>query len=110
MDRIKRLQDPLAKELAEKRALAKQLEETINHGNEVIQDSVNSAKEALAKAQLAKRAVNTSFAAGMKLNTKGFDSTGRPLPGRETNLRKNPNGPAARKPGDMLKDLSLSSK
>ena len=25
--------------------------------------------------------------------------------GRETNLRKNPNGPAARKPGDMLKDV-----
>ena len=28
-------------------------------------------------------------------------------PGREVNMRKNPNGPAARKPGDMLKDLQL---
>ena len=30
-----------------------------------------------------------------------------PPPGREVNMRKNPNGPAARKPGDMLKDLQL---
>jgi len=30
-----------------------------------------------------------------------------PPSGREVNMRKNPNGPAARKPGDMLKDLKL---
>ena len=35
----------------------------------------------------------------------GYDKRGRALPGREVNLRKNPLGVAARKPGDMLKDL-----
>jgi len=105
VDRIKNLQDPLKKELAEKRELAKQLQSAIDHGNEVVQESVDAAREALAKATLAKRTVNTQFAQGMKLNTRGYDGQGRPLPGRETNLRKNPNGPAARKAGDMLKDL-----
>ncbi len=38
---------------------------------------------------------------------RGYDNDGRPLPGREVNLRKKPNGPAARKPGDMLKDLKI---
>ena len=41
----------------------------------------------------------------MKLLNKGYDGKGKCLPGRETNLRKNPNGPAARKAGDMLKDV-----
>lgn len=78
---ISKLQAPLAKELAEKKARAKELEEAVGHGNEVIQDSVTAAREALAKAQLAQRSVNTNFAAGMKLNNKGVDDKGRPLPG-----------------------------
>ena len=47
------------------------------------------------------------YIAEMKRGEKGYDDRGRPLPGREVNLRKNPNGPAARKAGDMLKDLKL---
>ena len=44
----------------------------------------------------------------MKTLGRGYDDRGRALPGREVNMRKNPNGPAARKAGDMLKDLKLS--
>ena len=42
-------------------------------------------------------------------NVTGVLSVLVPTPpsGREVNMRKNPNGPAARKPGDMLKDLKL---
>ncbi|KAL1522228.1 hypothetical protein AB1Y20_021865 [Prymnesium parvum] len=102
---LRKLQAPLADELAEKRSASARLEKAIQNGNEVIGGSVAAAREALAKAQLAQRSVNSSFAAGMKLNSNGFDGKGRPLPGREVNLRKNPNGPAARKPGDMLRDV-----
>merc|ERR1711935_626609 len=49
----------------------------------------------------------TKFNGEMKALDRGFDGKGVVLPGREVNMRKNPNGPAARKPGDMLKDLKL---
>ena len=45
------------------------------------------------------------FNTEMKTLDRGYDGKGRPLPGREVNMRKNPNGPAARRPGDMLKPL-----
>merc|ERR1740130_1809793 len=53
------------------------------------------------------KAQTTKFNGEMKTLDRGFNDKGVVLPGREVNMRKNPNGPAARKPGDMLKDLKL---
>lgn len=38
----------------------------------------------------------------LRSGDKGYDSRGRPLPGREVNLRKK-DSVAARKPGDMVR-------
>ena len=103
--RIKPKQEKLQKELAEKRERMKELQEAVTKGEAVIVDSVAVARDALDKARLLSRATEKQYCAGMKLNDKGYDGRGKALPGREVNLRKKPGGPAARKPGDMLKDL-----
>ena len=102
---IKPKQEKLKREMEEKQARMKELQASIGTGTQTIGEGVDLAREALEKARLAVRRVETSYTAGMKLNQNGYDGRGRPLPGREVNLRKNPNGPAARKSGDMLKDV-----
>ena len=98
---------PLVKELEELQTRAAELREKVDLGTKTIDDSVDAAREALAKAQLLQRKTEARMIAGQKLSDKGYDGKGKALPGREVNLRKKPNGPAARKPGDMLKDLDL---
>ena len=56
-------------------------------------------------ATLATRGIHKREVEGGRQAAAGYDKRGRALPGREVNLRKNPLGVAARKPGDMLKDL-----
>ena len=51
------------------------------------------------------RGIHKREVEGGRQAAAGYDKRGRALPGREVNLRKNPLGVAARKPGDMLKDL-----
>jgi len=95
--------DKLAKELAEKKARAAVLKEAIAKGEGTINDSVSVAREALERAQRLSRNNEKADIATLKLSVKGYDSKGRALPGRDLNLRKKEGGPAARRPGDMLK-------
>ncbi len=104
---ISKRRAPLVKELEELQTRAAELREKVDLGTKTIDDSVEAARVALAKAQLLQRKTEARMIAGQKLSDKGYDGKGKALPGREVNLRKNPNGPAARKPGDMLKDLDL---
>ena len=101
------MQAELKVELAEKQARAAELRKQIADGTDSLNDSVAVAKAALHSAKLSQLHNDRRYIAEMKRGEKGYDDRGRPLPGREVNLRKNPNGPAARKAGDMLKDLKL---
>ena len=135
--RIRPKQNELKSELEIKKARAAELRRDIKDGTDTLNDSVAIAKEALHKAKLATKAQQSKYNAEMKTLERGYDGRGRHLPGsrhadgtcpalpwlrtrrsscvlpfvctgREVNMRKNPNGPAARKAGDMLKDLQLS--
>ena len=101
IEAIKLRQNPLIKELEEKKARAAELKAAVQKGEEVILDSVSVAKAALAKANLLQRKTENDSIAGLKLSTKGYDGKGRPLPGHEVNLRKR-DKVGARKPGDMV--------
>ena len=96
-------QAKLAKELAEKKARAEELRAAVGKGEEVINDSVATARAALEKATLLSRKNEKADIASLKLSVKGYDGKGRALPGRDFNMRKKDGGPAARKPGDMVK-------
>jgi len=98
---IKLRQSPLIKELEEKKARAAELKGAVEKGESVILDSVETARAALAKASLLQRSTEKAFIAGLKLNDKGYDGKGTPLPGRNVNLRKK-DKVGARKPGDMI--------
>ena len=100
IDAIKPKQAKLQAELDAKKARAAELKAAVEKGSAVILESVDVAKEALQKASVLERATNKAYIAGLKLGAKGYDSKGRPLPGREMNLRKR-DTVAARKPGDM---------
>tara|TARA_B110001452_G_C15064375_1_gene371473 strand:- start:134 stop:748 length:615 start_codon:yes stop_codon:yes gene_type:complete len=106
--RIAPKQNELKAELEIKAARAAELRRDIKDGTDTLDDSVKIAQAALHKAQVATRKQVSKFNEEMKTLDRGYLGSGAPLPGREVNLRKNPNGPAARKPGDMLKDLKLS--
>lgn len=108
--RIRPLQAKIKNELDEKQATCSAYEELTKKGTEVISDGVDFAREALRKAKLVTKQTQMAEARKSMQDMKGYDKSGRPLPGREVNLRKNPNGPAARKPGDMLKDLKASGR
>lgn len=97
-------------ELGEKQALCGDYEKSITEGEKVISSSVDFAREALRKAKLVTKQTQMTDTRSSMQVMKGYDKSGRALPGRETNLRKNPNGPAARRPGDMVKDLRASGK
>lgn len=97
-------------DLDEKQATCVEYEGLTKKGTEVISDGVEFARDALRKAKLVTKQTQMAEARKLMQDTKGYDKAGKPLPGREINLRKNPNGPAARKPGDMLKDLRASGK
>ena len=103
-------QAKIKNELDEKQATCSAYEELTKKGTEVISDGVDFAREALRKAKLVTKQTQMAEARKSMQDMKGYDKSGRPLPGREVNLRKNPNGPAARKPGDMLKDLKASGR
>jgi len=94
-------QAKLQAELEEKKARAAELREAVAMGEGVINDSVEVAKAALEKASLLQRSTEKAFIAGVKLSNNGYDGKGRPLQGRELNLRKR-GTVAARKPGDLL--------
>ena len=96
---IKKRQDPLHKELADKKARAQELRAAVAKGEETITDSVEVARKALEKASLLTRHIEKDTIAGLKLTLKGYDGKGKPIAGREVNLRKTSN--RARKPGDM---------
>lgn len=98
---------PLRAEHEMKKARAEELRKEIRDGTNCLNDSVAIAKDALHQAKLATKNQTTKFNREMKIADRGYDGKGVVLPGREVNMRKNPNGPAARKPGDMLKDLQL---
>ena len=100
IEAIKLRQSPLIKELEEKKAKAAELKAAVDKGEEVIMDSVATAKAALAKASLLQRKADKDYISGLKLSTKGYDGKGKPLPGHEVNLRKR-DKVGARKPGDM---------
>jgi hypothetical protein len=95
----------LKKELDEKMAEAAELKKSIAEGQATMKSSVDVAREALQAATLATRGIHKREVEGGRQAAAGYDKRGRALPGREVNLRKNPLGVAARKPGDMLKDL-----
>jgi hypothetical protein len=97
-------------ELDETQAMCVEYKCMTKKGTEVISDGVDFAREALRKAKLVTKQTQMAEARKLMQDTKGYDKAGKPLPGREVNLRKNPNGPAARKPGDMLTDLRASGK
>ena len=98
-------QEKLQAELEAKSARADELKEDIASGISTVNNSIDIAKEALSRAKLATRTAMTKDASSSQQLERGYDKKGRALPGREKNLRRNPNGPAARKAGDMLKDL-----
>lgn len=97
---IKKRQDPLAGELAEKKKRAAELKAAVEKGESVIADSVEVARKALEKASLLQRHIERDTIAGLKLTEKGYDGKGKPIPGREINLRKRDSN-RARRPGDM---------
>ena len=104
---IRPKQAALRKELDEKRALSASLSGDITHSTTSIKDSIENAKQALHRAKVVTRVCESKQHLERRTAEKGYDHRGCPLPGRDVNLRKNPNGPAARKAGDMLKDIKL---
>ena len=78
---VRKLREPLERDLAEKRERAKQLQTMLDSGVNTINDSVATAREALDKARLAQRIAVSNYSAGMKLSQNGYDGKGRPLPG-----------------------------
>lgn len=101
IEAIRVRQNPLIKELEEKKAKAAELKAAVEKGEGVISDSLTTAKAALSKASLLQRHAEKAFISDLKLGTKGYDGKGRALPGREVNLRKREKV-GARKPGDMV--------
>ena len=102
---VKKLNDKVKADAGKLKDTAKEqvlkgFKAAVEKGSAVILESVDVAKEALQKASLLERATNKAYIAGLKLGDKGYDSKGRPLAGRELNLRKR-DTVAARKPGDM---------
>lgn len=98
-------QEKLKAELDAKRALAASLHSDIDSTNSEIKDNIEIARDALRNALVLSRKNEARAISSNKMSLNGYDSRGRALPGREVNARKKPDGPAARKPGDMLKDL-----
>lgn len=64
---IKLRQNPLIKELEEKKARAAELKGAVEKGESVILDSVETARAALAKASLLQRNTEKAFISGLKL-------------------------------------------
>jgi hypothetical protein len=158
---IRPKQIELRKELAAKQKVADEMRGEIDFGTNTIKDAIATAQKTLHNAKVITRKCETRACLDKKQADKGYDKTGKPLPGasgpscvlarsqrprarlspdapacactlpalatptahaptahaptahaparagREVNQRKNPNGPAARRAGDMLKDLQI---
>ena len=107
IDSLRALQQKITVDISRKQELKQSLQHEIDGGTEVVKDAIAVARDALAKVKTATKVAQARDSALAMRSMRGYDNDGRPLPGREVNLRKKPNGPAARKPGDMLKDLKI---
>jgi len=105
LNRIRPKQAQLQEELAVKTAQADALRAAVEMGTTTVKDNLELARSTLRNAKIVTRNSEIHAASRERLELLGYDGSGKPIPGREKNMRKNPNGPAARKAGDMLRDL-----
>ena len=106
---LRTLQNRIAKDIEEKKRTEEELQHHIDGGTEVVKDAISIAREALQKVKTATKTAQARDCIRAMRSERGYDANGRPLPGREVNLRRKPGGPSARKPGDMLKDLNIKT-
>lgn len=99
---VKKQQAPLVRDLEIKKARAAVLDDNVKKGASTIEESIRVARAAVEKATLIQRHTEKASIAALKLSNLGYDGKGKPIQGREVNLRKKDGGPGARRPGDMV--------